>query len=177
MKLLLLLEALCSPLPYMLRSYYPPWADQDLFENRIICLTSWPICMCDVCVLSVILPPSLNHPLLSLSDPRQVAALCTLHVLNSELLTCTIWGNELISWYSATACDRLGNLKPQRISHSSVKFVTWRRFTPGEKLQGLLPLLTVFPPSKLHQKVTGVLLMNSVINWGLTHHRWVAHVF
>lgn len=97
--------------------------------NRIFSLTCWPLCV-HVCV-SVILPPSLNLPLLSLWDWAGSDGVNALS-LGVRVAYTHYLRNELISWYSATACDRPGNLKPQRISLSRV----WNLSHGGGSLQG-----------------------------------------
>lgn len=99
----------------------------------------------DLCVLSVISPPSLNLPLLSLRDWAGSVGLNPAYLGVGVTYTHYL-RNELISWYSATAWDKLK--ASADFSQQTVKFVKWRRFTPGVELQGLFSLLTVFPPSK-----------------------------
>lgn len=153
-----------------------------LFNKLNICSTNWeivswwPVCVCvcvSVCVcLFVILPPSLNLPLLLLWDWAGSDGLNTacsgVRVAYMHYL-----GNELISRYSETACDRLRNLKPQRISLSRV----WNLSHGGGSLQGkscraFFPSWQFFSrPLNCTKKVTRVPVMNAFINCSSSHLR------
>lgn len=158
----------------MIRPSNRLYITQDLFDKQDILfdMLTFMLSAC-VCALSVISPASLDLPLLSLWDWAGSDGVNAACLRVGVAYMHHLW-NELISWYSATACDRLGNLKPQRISLSRV----WNLSHGGGSLQGkscraFFSLLTVFPPSKLHQKVTGVTVMSAFINWGSSHLRWV----
>ncbi len=114
-----------------LRPCYLLYIIQDSFDKQDILFDVLTFVFVCARVLPVILPPSLNLPLLSLWDWAGSDGVNGAH-LEVGVAYMPHLRNELISRYSATACDRLGNLKPQRISLGRV----WNLSHGGGSLQG-----------------------------------------
>lgn len=107
--------------------------------NEVFCSTCRPLWRC---LLSLILPPSLNLPVLLPWDrPGSDSGDATRSGGLLELLTRIIGKDELFSRHSAKACDRLRNGKPQRISLYRVRNLSHRGSSrQGVQPQGLSPL-------------------------------------